>query len=141
MAVRGRRPLDADLPLNGSGPFYHEHFWFTPGFTDEFGRDNLGYFDDSTVRDDQSRIGQRGDYNFDHDPFNYDDNLLLDAIRNISMGQYLLFFNDCQDFVWLVLEEYDRLAVERGRPELRNPDYQQSACECDDEIYSYNGGE
>ncbi len=138
----GIRDLDVDIPGNGNGPLYHIHIWY------DNGQDNIGFFTDGPRP--EHVLGQPNphditDYRFGHDGlFHYDDRLMSDAATNMinlyggrGMGQYVLFFNDCQDFVRLVLEEYNRLAIERGRPELRNPNYQPPVCECEDEMYSY----
>jgi RHS repeat-associated protein len=67
---------------------------------------NLGFFNDSTVREDDTSLlsGYR------KMPQQYDDAIMRDAIENVeAMGDYKLFGNNCQTWAEKVREEYSRL--------------------------------
>lgn len=87
----------------------HEQYWFDDG-------SNFGYFDDSSVRDDEGH--ERSEYLCEGRLL--DDNTLLEAIANKSEdpGEYELIGpeqNNCQDWASEVMMEYERLRAERAK--------------------------
>ena len=115
LAYFAKRPLKG-LPWLGSGSnnplddslnteISHEQLFFednVPGLPS-----NLGFFDDSTVKEDDVSLlnGYR------RMPQQYDDAIMREAVRNVgsSMGEYKLLGNNCQVWAEKVRDEYFRL--------------------------------
>jgi RHS repeat-associated protein len=107
LARIGSRPLDIDPGVLYDGtnnPVRHDHIWFDDGR-------NIGIFGDRGIGPEKNY--SREDYRFD-DPHYYDDKILIDAYNNVreNFGDYDLLFNNCQDFVREIIEEYHRLKKE-----------------------------
>jgi RHS repeat-associated protein len=113
LARIGSRRLDGRLPFNGQGRIRHDNIWYD----DET---NSGFFNDDTIRSDRGHT--REEYDFSRDPRQYDDDLMRDAERNVQKDWDMDWrmpwwnpgdWNNCQDYVEAVREEYDRLEKER----------------------------
>lgn len=103
-------------PLEGwsyeIGQLRHEQIFFDDG-KDLEGRPaknyNIGFFNDNTIRPDK----QENLNKYSHTIYSgLDDDLMREAVLKVKNQwslQYLLFGNQCQDFVKTVKQEYERL--------------------------------
>ncbi|MFN0086213.1 MAG: RHS repeat-associated core domain-containing protein [Blastocatellia bacterium] len=116
----GSRPLDSSkIPswANGRGPVRHDQIFYDDGT-------NSGFFDNDEIRPDRGHSND--DYDFTRNPNHYDDDLMREAERNVQQNWDVdwrmpwwnpLDWNNCQDYVETVRQEYERLREERERQE------------------------
>ncbi len=120
-------PLILDVTNTG---IYHEH-----GFFEDGSHENIGFFgpdsNNNPVGIVQEQNGkQECPSNYSIEPWQYDDNLMRQAINNVASSgnfsptDYSLFGNNCQDYVSALRKEYDRLGgKQKYRPFKRRMNF------------------
>ena len=117
--------LHAILDFTNQG-LYHEH-----GFFEDGSHENIGYFGPNPDTGEPGGIksgkncdkGGENPDDYDIDPWQYDDDTMRNAIRNVGNSgnfdpvDYALFGNNCQDYKTALKKEYKRLGGKiRYRP-------------------------